>query len=180
MAEIEWRDIPSCSGYQASSDGQIRSVERRIVFRDGRSRVFPGKVLAQSNHTAGYRQVLPGKYNGTKTVHILILEAFTGYRPEGMWVNHKDGNKHNNKLENLEWVSASDNMRHAVATGLTPKPPLKRGTDQHLNKLAENQVREIRKRYANGEGIAKMAREYKVGESTVRHVIQRTSWAWLE
>lgn len=180
MADTEWRDIPSCPGYQASSDGQIRSLDRRIDCIDGKSRALRGRVLAQANHSAGYKSVNPGKFLGSRTVHVLVLEAFTGSRPEGMWVNHKDGNKHNNSIDNLEWVSASDNQRHAVATGLTPKPPLKRGTTHHKNRLSEDQVRRIRADYACGVGIARMARELGVSESAIRHIVQRTSWAWLD
>jgi hypothetical protein len=180
MADTEWRDIPSCPNYQASSDGQIRSVEHTTTFIDGRRRTFPGKILAQANHSAGYKSVNFGKAKGSRTVHVLVLEAFTGSRPEGMWVNHKDGNKHNNAVENLEWLSASDNQRHAIAAGLAPKPPLKRGTSHYKNCLSEDQVRKIRTEYASGGGIARLAREYSVGESTIRHIVQRTTWAWLD
>lgn len=180
MADLEWRDIPSCPNYQASSDGQIRSVQHTTTFIDGRKRAYPGKVLAQANHSAGYKSVSLGKIIGTRTTHVLVLEAFAGSRPEGMWVNHKDGNKHNNAVENLEWVSASDNQRHAIATGLSPKPPLRRGTSHYKNRLSEDQVRKIRLEYANGAGIARLARECAVGESTIRHIVQRTTWAWLD
>jgi hypothetical protein len=178
MAETEWRDIPNCPGYQASPCGQIRSTERRVIFVDGRSRVFPGRVLRQGNHSAGYMSVAIGK-NNTRTVHTLIAETFIG-PANGRWVNHKNGNKRDNRVENLEWCSPSDNQRHAVAAGLCPKPPLKRGTDQHKAKLDEEKVRQIRAQYANGAGIARLAREHGVGESTVRHVVQRNTWAWLD
>jgi len=178
MAEIEWRDIPAHPGYQASACGQVRSLERRIIFRDGRSRVFPSVVLRQANHSAGYLQVALGA-DVRKTVHTLIASTFLG-EGNGMWVNHKNGNKKDNRVENLEWVSPSDNQRHAVATGLSPKPPLKRGTDQHKARLDEEKVRKIRAQYAEGAGIARLAREYSVGESTIRNVVQRNSWAWLD
>jgi Mor family transcriptional regulator len=70
-------------------------------------------------------------------------------------------------------------MRHAVATGLSPKPPLKRGTDQHKARLNEEKVRQIRAEHANGAGIARLARQYGVGESTIRNVVRGNTWAWL-
>ncbi len=92
----------------------------------------------------------------------------------------RNGVKTDNRLENLEYCSASDNQRHAVATGLAPKPPLRRGTDNdHTCRLNEEQLRSIRRDYAEGRGIPGLAREYRVGDSTVRNIVRRNSWAWL-
>ena len=177
MAEIEWRDVVDVPGYQVSACGQVRSVDRLVPCIDGRIKRLRGKTLSLRGSSAGYwtAQLSRGVQ---RLVHRLVAEAFIG-PSEGRWVNHKNGNKKDNRVENLEWCSPSDNMRHAVATGLTPKPPLKRGVDQHKARLNEEKVRQIRTEYANGAGIARLARQYGVGESTVRNVIQGNSWAWL-
>ncbi len=173
---MEWRKIEGFE-YEVSDEGQVRSLDRIIIRRGVEARLV-GKELKFRKHRNGYRCIsLAG--GAQRTVHSLVAAAFIGPRPCGYDINHKDGDKTNNQLENLEYVTRSSNMRHAIATGLMPPPPVKRGTSQHLNRLNEEQVREIRKRYENGEGIAHMARDYEVGESTVRHIIRGNSWAWL-
>lgn len=178
---MEWRILPSCEFYEVSDDGQVRSIDRVLTLR-GRGgelyeRTKKGALLKPLRHTNGYLMVnAPNR----RTIHALVLEAFIGERPKGYDINHKDGDKTNNRLANLEYCSRGENMRHAVATGLCPKPPVKRGIEQHKAVLDEIQVREIRAKYANGKGVAAMAREYGVGESTIRNVAQRKTWAWLE
>lgn len=83
-----------------------------------------GRPLKTSISNAGYLQVALWKDNRGKTVSIHRLVA-THYLPpvEGKtFVNHKDGNKHNNQVNNLEWVTKSENAIHAIKTGLVIKP----------------------------------------------------------
>lgn len=59
-----------------------------------------------------------GRSRTRRSVHILVAEAFLGTRPAKKEVNHRDGNRFNNHVNNLEWVSHSENMQHAAALGL--------------------------------------------------------------
>lgn len=98
-----YRDIPNLQGlYQVSNVGNVKSIRNN-------------KVLSQTNHRGGYKLVsisIDGKHKEL-TVHRLVALAFipnpNGHRD----VNHKDGNKANNSVENLEWVSHSDNIKHS-------------------------------------------------------------------
>ena len=185
---MSWTPIPNSDNYEVNRAGEVRRlpVTQRVTMKDGTVRFRPkaGRVLKPRKHNQGYRFVSITMLDGTtkqRTIHSLVMETFVGPRPNGLWINHKNGDKTDNRLENLEYCTASDNQRHAVATGLAPKPPLRRGTDNdHKCKLTEDQVRQIRADYTNGAGIARMARQYAVGESTIRHIVQRTSWAWLD
>lgn len=106
--------------YEASSHGRIR----RII--QGKPKE-PRKLQANPQ---GYLVVALSLYCNVETrpVHQLVCEAFHGPRPEGMVVNHKDGVKTNNRADNLEWVTQSENLRHAFRSGLKPgKNPTKRG-----------------------------------------------------
>ena len=88
-----------------------------LVSDDGSMRKLGGKGLKKTNRsTAGYRQI--SCYSQTFLVHRVIWEAFHGEIPEGLQINHIDGNKANNSLSNLELVTPAENMRHAVQTGL--------------------------------------------------------------
>lgn len=103
----QWSVITDFPNYEVSTRGQIRhsSVNK--------------SVKTYHDHNGYYSTELykNGK-RSDKRVHRLVAEAFIP-NPNGLpEVNHKDGNKHNNNVENLEWVSKSDNMKHAFATGL--------------------------------------------------------------
>ena len=119
----EWRDIPGYEGlYQASTDGRIRTVEgkttssARFKERHWKSRIMKGRG---DNYTTGKRVCLwkDGKCKEFLVARLVAL-TFLGTPPEGYTVNHIDGNRLNNAINNLEWLSIGDNIRHGFRTGL--------------------------------------------------------------
>lgn len=120
MKEI-WKDVRNYEGfYQISNKGNVKSVQRKVVYSDGRVFNYPEKILKPSPDTKGYLGVGLNR-NGTakpKRVHRLVAEAFLN-KPEGlMSVNHIDGVKTNNNLSNLEWVTYSENTKKGYELGL--------------------------------------------------------------
>ncbi len=119
MEEI-WKDIEGYEGkYQVSNLGGVRSLDRKIgnYFRKG-------KVLKPRACRNGYLLVnLYNKYSirEAKLVHRLVANAFILNQKNKLEVNHIDGNKHNNTIENLEWCTSSENKKHAIRTGLKPE-----------------------------------------------------------
>lgn len=118
-----WKDIPGYEGiYQASSFGNIRSSEgkttsnSRYSARRWKSRILKGRG---DNPRTG-RRVTLWKYGEAKDwlVARLVAATFLGLPPEGYTVNHIDGNRLNNRIENLEWLTLGDNVRHGFDTGL--------------------------------------------------------------
>lgn len=95
------KDIPGYEGiYRASSSGKIYSI------RTWKERVTINSIyLTITLSNKGINKMF--------TVHSLIALTFLGDRPHGMHINHKDGNKHNNNIENLEYVTRSENSKHA-------------------------------------------------------------------
>ena len=90
----EWRTIPQYPKYSASSEGEIRNDKT-------------GRILKQEKHRCGYRQLSVGKGN-QEYVHRLVASAFYGLQPS-MEVDHINGNKADNRVENLRWVTKSQN-----------------------------------------------------------------------
>ena len=125
-----WKDIPGYEGiYQTSNYGRIRTVEGKTTFtkRHGK-RVWKSRVLkGKGNNPITGKRVSLWK-DGKPKDHLvarLVAITFLGVPPEGFTVNHKDGNRMNNYIDNLEWLSLADNIRHGFNTGLysrTQKP----------------------------------------------------------
>lgn len=107
--------------YEVSDTGEVRSVDRVLAVTNQKERLFKGRVLLQTmNKQVQYKQVSLWKENkGTSYyVHRLVAEAFIP-NPEGKpEVNHIDGNRQNNHIYNLEWVTSGENSLHASKTGL--------------------------------------------------------------
>ena len=117
----EWRDVVGYEGlYQVSNMGRVKSLSRRIVYKDGREYNYPSKVMKNQKVSTGYRSVTLYRVNGKKQyyVHRLVAETFIPNPNNLSDVNHKDGCKTNNILSNLEWCSHSDNQKHAYKNGL--------------------------------------------------------------
>jgi len=139
---------------------------------------IPDRILRTRPNHKGYETVQIG--GKTKLIHRLVAEAFIP-NPENLpEINHIDGNKRNNAVSNLEWVSHLENIRHAWDTGLSTPTSLK-GEDNPSAKLTEDDVSTIRKRYAAG-GVtqAELAREYQVTATAIHWVLTRKNWKHAE
>lgn len=113
----EWRTVVGFPGYEVSSMGRVRSIARMIPCARNQSlrTLMHGRIRALSLGSNGY--LILGLYHEKRAVmarvHRLVCEAFHGLSAPGMQVNHKNGIKTDNRAENLEWVTSSDNLKHA-------------------------------------------------------------------
>ncbi len=119
--EIIWKPVVGFEGfYEVSDCGKVRSLDRMVkCSRSYKTRPWKGKILCQTlAATRGYYQVSLSKEGKISKVYVhrLVAEAFFIERDET--VNHKDGDKTNNCVTNLEWVSYSENNKHAFRIGL--------------------------------------------------------------
>ena len=97
-----WKDIEGFPGYQVSTLGRVRNKKT-------------GHIRKLSTDVVGYKSTTLYCENKPKTVrvHTLVANAFLGKRPRNYDVNHIDGDKTNNNINNLEYCSRSDNVLHA-------------------------------------------------------------------
>jgi hypothetical protein len=184
MYEI-WKDIKNYEGcYQVSSRGNIRRLDTQIPF-EGTLSIRQGREIKTTRNSKGYLTVVLCWKSLRKTynVHRLVLETFVP-RPDQntLQVNHKDGNKENNSLENLEWCTASENQLHAYKYNLKGK-----GSKAGMAKLDENKVLEIKKRLKNNqENIAKnklyklIAKDYGVTGTSIKWIDKERTWRHVQ
>lgn len=112
----------------------------------------------------------------TLTVHRMVAEVFVKNPMHKPCVNHKDGDKQNNRVENLQWVSYSENSQHAYDTGLQKKVF---GEAHHRSKLTEDIVKEIKQRYiprCRINGTRALAIEFGVKHQTISDIINHKIW----
>lgn len=168
------KDIPGFHGYGISQEGRLYSKWRT---RWGLGNAW--RELTPFPNQDGYLTHFLTPTGGGKKrwipVHKLMALSWLnlGDCPDGMTVNHKDGNKTNNKLSNLEVVTVQQNLAHAIATGLW-KP--KQGASHPNAKLTEQDVLTIRNRAAQGEHYKTIAKDFPICASKVLDVINRKSW----
>lgn len=116
----KWANIAGYDGkYQISDRGEVRIVPK--PRKDADADVKYKTMKLQENHN-GYLRVTLYRDGKEKThrVNRLVADAFIPNPQEKPQVNHKDGNKHNNSVDNLEWATPAENIRHAMETGLMP------------------------------------------------------------
>lgn len=112
-----WKHIPNYEGlYMASNYGKVKSLPRNGTIKTER-------LLKLYDDKYGYNYVQLRKNNVPKKhkVHRLIAQTFLNNYSENLQVNHKNGIKTDNKIENLEMVTLKQNIRHSIETGLKPK-----------------------------------------------------------
>lgn len=140
----KWLPIPGYEKYIISDSGKVRTTRRVSKY----GRLFQAKVLRQDSKN-GYKAI--GLYNDngrkSKYIHRLVLSTFVGQCPKGNECNHKDGDKLNNKLNNLEWCTKSDNIKHAIKNGFIKivGRPFKKGR-KPWNKIVNRTCIECHKR----------------------------------
>lgn len=129
MEEV-WKEIEGYEGlYEVSNFGRIRSLDRvAITYSNGGTQVRKGRIrVGTVDKSTGYVKLLLCKnaVQVSYTLHRLVALAFIPNPENKPHVNHKDGNKANNHVDNLEWCTALENVQHAISTGLT----LNKGAD---------------------------------------------------
>lgn len=174
-----FRPIPAFTGYSASNMGRVRAdYALAMVAPKGQTRCLAerGGILILNMESSGYLQAVlnVGKLRKHRMVHRLVMAAFVGQCPDDMQVNHKNGEKTDNRLENLEYMTHRDNMIHAAKVlGVMSR----KGTAHGNSLITEEMAARIKERLAAvGPKCKMIATELGVSIHIVSN-IRRGSWA---
>lgn len=171
----EWRPVEGTGGlYEISSLGRIRSYNNGIW---GRLRV--PRIMKPQLDTVGYPGVTLG--GGTRgsiprrgVIHRLVAEAFIP-NPENLpQVNHEDGDKTNNVVENLTWMTNTENIRHSWRIGIRHMP---KGADSWNAKFTVEAVAAMKGALIAGVRVSAIAREYNISRAHLRNIRNGFHWA---
>lgn len=173
-----WKDIEGFPCYQVSNLGRVRS-NKKLASKT----IIMKPIFVKSYRNTGYYKVglCRGTFGNSEKIpffiHRIVATAFIP-NPEGKpHVNHKDNNKANNAVTNLEWVTVAENNQHAYREGFKVAP---RGEQRYWNtKLKEAQVIEIKARSAKGEPVNSIYRDYPVAYATVKDIVENRTWKHL-
>lgn len=175
--EEVWKPVAGLeSFYEISSDGRLRSHDRRANAGQPSGRLIRGRVLKPTLHDGYPRACLRGASGKAEYmfVHRLVCAAYHGPCPDGHQVAHKNGIRTDNRAVNLRWAlpveNGADRREHGTNT---------RGEGHSKAKLTEKDVLSIRARLEAGERKADLAREFSVSPRLMRLVETRAVWAWL-
>lgn len=144
MTNEVWKSVVGFEGrYEVSSEGRIKALSRDIDYSDGRKGRLPERLIKGTLLSAGYYCV-SFDTKTRKSIHTVVAEAFLGASEYRQTVNHKDGNKTNNCVENLEWATYKENNNHARKTGLNNQ----HGEKCNLHKYSDQFIQAVRNVYA--------------------------------
>lgn len=176
MEEI-WKDIKDYEGlYQVSNQGRIKRLSGKCLAKGGNYRNLTETILTLFPNKTRYNYLYVNlNNNGIKQfrVHKLVALAFIENPNNYPQINHKDADKNNNSVENLEWCTGQQNIDHAKANNLYPERFGEKAPNCKLTQLEVDNIKERLKNKETGRSIAKL---YNISEGMLSLIKHNKNW----
>lgn len=170
-ADEEWRTVAGYPDYAISSMGRVKRIKYCPHSRIADDGIMTPYKIGRYGYWA-VRLFRDGKGKMLR-VHRLVLEAFIGSCPDGFTGNHMNGNKDDNRVVNLEWVTQLENTRHAFSIGLHRRGKGDRG---HNARLKRGEVWLIKKLLLGGVSQSVIAKMFRVSDTHITRIKQGVTW----
>lgn len=177
MQNEVWKDIEGYEGiYQVSNLGRIKSLDRKVRSRWGLMK--QKGIVLKSRICNGYVLICLSKNGKNKdvSVHRVIAKSWVPGRTDAKnEVNHIDGDKTNNSVDNLEWCDRRHNIQHSIRIGLRTRQD---GAGGYSAILTEKEVKEIRELKKNNPTISQptLGRMFGISKSEIGYILNRAVW----
>lgn len=172
----EWKPVVDFEWlYEISNYGRVKTLRNLVETNDNK---LIHKILRPSISKEGYPKYSLTKKNRVYyfNSHRLVALAFLPNPLNLEVVNHKDGDKFNNHVSNLEWCTHSENLKHAFRLGLKEG---NKGEDNHLSVLNSDEVLQINKMINDGIEYKDIASEFNISDVTICDIKRGKTWGWL-
>jgi hypothetical protein len=167
----KWKDIANCkNSYLISNKGNVKSLIARANKKEF--------IMAINLDKDGYEVVglFINKKKILKKVHRLVALAYIENPLNKPQVNHINGVKTDNDVNNLEWCTAKENIRHSFKTGLSKNHP---GTDRYNSKLLDKDIVAIRRLGRVRTGV-ELAKAFNVSKQLINNILLRKTWKHIK
>lgn len=178
-----WKNIDKFSSYAISNMGEVKRI------KSGKG-TKPGLILKPRKNSWGYLYVILRKDNKdcSEVIHRLVLENFIGINPNKICPNHINGIKTDNRLENLEWTTPSENTKHAYNTGLKKKLYGKNNghsklKGKKLHRLTKDDVILIKmtfKEFGNEIILRELSETFGVSQQAICDIKKERNWSYIK
>ena len=158
----QWKVVKGFENYLVSSLGNVKTINGKLK-----------KVVYDSKNDYGYVELWKNNKGKKFRIHRLVAEAFIPNTLGKEQVNHIDGDKKNNCVSNLEWVTPKENIRHAIENDLSS---IKYGSKNLSSKLKEEDVKYIRENAGINKSVKELSEIYNVSTTTIYNIINYKKW----